>query len=273
MGAALAFYTIFAIAPLFVIVLWIAGIWFGQEAARRELFSQVSGLVGTDGGKAIQSLLSAAQKPRNGAWATVIALTTLCAGATSVFVRLQTSLNSVWHVRPVPGRGMRNFIRNRLLSFAFVAGVGFLLLVSLILSAALSGLGKFSFGSPPAQERLWQGINFTVSFGVITLLFAVLFKVLPDAKIAWSDVWIGATVTALLFTAAGSLVVVLLWVYYSAQILLFGAQFTQIYSNRYGSHLQPAPGAELVPSQKTASRPRRRPERKAVESLEPAHPL
>ena len=292
-GAALAFYTIFAIAPLFVIVLWIAGIWFGQEAARRELFSQVSGLVGTDGGKAIQSLLSAAQKPRNGAWATVIALTTLCAGATSVFVRLQTSLNSVWHVRPVPGRGMRNFIRNRLLSFAFVAGVGFLLLVSLILSAALSGLGKFSFGSPPAQERLWQGINFTVSFGVITLLFAVLFKVLPDAKIAWRDVWIGALITALLFNlgkslfglylgrssvtsaygAAGSLVVVLLWVYYSAQILLFGAQFTQIYSNRYGSHLQPAPGAELVPSQKTASRPRRRPERKAVESLEPAHPL
>ena len=266
MGAALAFYTLFAIAPLFVIVLALAGFWFGEEAARRELFSQVSGLVGTEGGEAIQALVSAARKPTTGAWATVIAVVTLFVGATGVFVQLQDALNSIWGVRRKPGRGLRNFIKDRLLSFALILGIGFLLLVSLILSAGLSALGNFVTGLLPAQATLWQWINFGVSFGVITLLFAVIFKVLPDVKIAWRDVWIGALLTALLFNlgkyllglylgrssvtsaygAAGSLVIVLLRVYYSAQILFFGAKFTQIYSNRYGSHLEPAPGAEAV---------------------------
>lgn len=266
MGAALAFYTLFAIAPLFVIVLALAGFWFGEEAARRELFSQVSGLVGSEGGEAIQALVSAARKPTTGAWATVIAVVTLFVGATGVFVQLQDALNSIWCVRRKPGRGLRNFIKDRLLSFALIVGIGFLLLVSLVLSAGLSALGNFMTGLLPAQETLWQWINFGVSFGVITLLFAMIFKVLPDAKIAWRDVWIGALLTALLFNlgkyflglylgrssvtsaygAAGSLVIVLLWVYYSAQILFFGAKFTQIYSNRRGPHLEPAPGAEAV---------------------------
>jgi membrane protein len=191
---------------------------------------------------------------------------TLFVGATGVFVQLQDALNSIWGVRRKPGRGLRNFIKDRLLSFALILGIGFLLLVSLILSAGLSALGNFVTGLLPAQATLWQWINFGVSFGVITLLFAVIFKVLPDVKIAWRDVWIGALLTALLFNlgkyllglylgrssvtsaygAAGSLVIVLLWVYYSAQILFFGAKFTQIYSNRYGSHLEPAPGAEAV---------------------------
>ena len=266
MGAALAFYTLFAIAPLFVIVLALAGFWFGEEAARRELFSQVSGLVGSEGGEAIQALVSAARKPTTGAWATVIAVVTLFVGATGVFVQLQDALNSIWGVRRKPGRGLRNFIKDRLLSFALIVGIGFLLLVSLILSAGLSALGNFMTGLLPTQATLWQWINFGVSFGVITLLFAIIFKVLPDVKIAWRDVWIGALLTALLFNlgkyllglylgrssvtsaygAAGSLVIVLLWVYYSAQILFFGAKFTQIYSNRYGSHLEPASGAEAV---------------------------
>jgi membrane protein len=287
LGAALAFYTLFAIAPLFVIVLGVAGLWFGEEAARRELFSQVSGLVGSAGGIAIQSLVSAALKPKTGAWTSIVAVATFFVGATGVFVQLQDALNSVWGVRRRAGRGLRNFIKARLLSFALLAGIGFLLLVSPILDAGLSGLGKFMFGSPPAQEIVWQGVNFVVSFGVITLLFAMLFKVLPDAKIAWRDVWIGAVITALLFNlgkflfglylgrssvtsaygAAGSLVVVLLWVYYSAQILLFGAQFTQIYSNRYGSHIEPVPGAETVTSQEASSQLRRKMERKANESL------
>jgi membrane protein len=266
MGAALAFYTIFAIAPLFVIVLAMAGLWFGDEAARRELFGQVSGLVGSEGGEAIQALVSAAHKPKAGAWATGIALVTLLVGATGVFVQLQDSLNSIWGVRRKPGRGLRNFVKDRLLSFALIVGIGFLLLVSLVLSAGLSALGKFMTGLLPAQTILWQWVNFGVSFGVITLLFAMIFKVLPDVKIAWRDVWIGAMITALLFNlgklllglylgrssvtsaygAAGSLVIVLLWVYYSAQILFFGVKFTQLYSNRYGSHLKPAPGAEAV---------------------------
>jgi membrane protein len=277
LGAALAFYTLFAIAPLFVIVLAIAGFWFGEEAARRELFTQVSGLVGSEGGEAIQALVSAAHKPKTGAWAAIIAVVTLFVGATGVFVELQDALNSGWGVRRVSGRGLRNFIKNRLLSFALIAGIGFLLLVSLILSAGLSALGSFMVGLLSAQETIWQAINFMVSFGVITLLFAMIFKVLPDVKIAWRDVWIGAIITALLFNfgkllfglylgrssvtsvygAAGSLVVVLLWVYYSAQILFFGAKFTQVYSNRYGSHFEPMPGAEAVSLKEVVSEPSR----------------
>jgi membrane protein len=273
-GAGLAYYTLFAIAPLFVIVLAIAGIWFGEEAARRELFCQVSGLVGSDGGEAIQALVSAANKPKTGAWATVVAVATLFMGATSVFVQLQDSLNSVWGVRRRPGRGLRNFVKDRLLSFAIIVGIGFLLLVSLVLSAGLSALGKFMSGMLPAQETIWQAINFVISFGVITLLFAMIFKVLPDVKIAWRDVWIGSVITALLFNlgkfllglylgrsgvasaygAAGSLIIVLLWVYYSAQILFFGAKFTQIYADKFGSRFQPVAGAEPVTLQEVISK-------------------
>jgi membrane protein len=275
MGAALAFYTIFAIAPLFVIVLAIASLWFGEEAARRELFGQVSGLVGSEGGEAIQALVSAAHHAKTGVWATAIALATLFVGVTGVFVQLQDALNSIWGVRRAPGRGLRNFIKDRLLSFALIVGIGFLLLVSLVLSAGLSALGKYMGGLLPVQETLWQGINFVVSFGVITLLFAMIFKLLPDVKIAWRDVWIGAMLTALLFNlgkfllglylgrssvtsaygAAGSLVIVLLWVYYSAQILFFGAKFTQLYASQYSSHLEPAPGTGTVLLEEVVSEP------------------
>jgi membrane protein len=265
-GAALSFYTVFAIAPLFLIVLAIAGFWFGEEAARRELFAQVSALVGNQGGDAIQALVTAAHKPKTGTWATVVALITLFVGATGVFVQLQDALNAVWGVRRVAGRGLQDLIKIRLLSLALVMGIGFLLLVSLVLSAALSALGTFMAGSLPGQATIWQGINFIISFGVITLLFAMIFKVLPDVKITWRDVWTGAVITALLFNlgklllglylgrsslnsaygAAGSLAIVLLWVYYSAQILFFGAKITQIYSDRYGSHFKPLPGMEVV---------------------------
>jgi membrane protein len=276
-GAALSFYTLFAIAPLFVIMLAIAAVWFGQEAARRELFSQVSGLVGSEGGEAIQALVTAAHKPNTGVWATILAVVTLFIGATGVFVQLQDALNSIWGVRPVPGGGVRNFIRVRLLSFALVAGIGFLLLVSLVLSAGLAALGNVMVGFLPAQAAIWHIINFVISFGVITLLFAMIFKVLPDVKIAWREVWTGAIITALLFNlgklllglylgrsivtsaygAAGSLMVVLLWVYYSAQILFFGAKFTQLYSNRYGVHLKLVPGAEAVTLKEVVSEPHR----------------
>jgi membrane protein len=276
LGAALSFYTIFAIAPLFLIVLAVAGLWFGAEAARRELFGQLSTLVGSEGGEAIQALVSAARQPKAGLWATAIALITLFVGATSVFVQLQDSLNVVWGVRRKPGRGVRNFVRDRLLSFALIIGIGFLLLVSLVLSAGLSALGNYMAGLLPAQATIWQGINFVVSFGIITFLFAMIFKVLPDVQIAWRDVWFGAVITAFLFNlgkfffglylgrssvtsaygAAGSLVLVLLWVYYSAQILFFGAKFTQIYSDRFGSRLKPVPGAEAVTLKKIVTEER-----------------
>jgi membrane protein len=263
-GAALSFYTLFAIAPLFVVVLAVAGPVFGRDASQRELFAQLSGLVGSDGAEAVQGLVNAARKAETGYMAATIALATLLAGASGAFVQLQNALNSIWGVRRKPGRGARYFLKDRLLSFGLVVGIGFLLLVSLVLSAGLAALGRSIFGLMPGRETLWQGISSAISFGVITILFAMIFKLLPDVKIAWRDVWIGAIITATLFNvgkllfglcvgrsslpvaygAAGSLVILLLWVYYSAQILLVGAKFTQIYSGRHGLVSRPAARAE-----------------------------
>src|SRR5262245_51881826 len=184
LGAALAFYTVFALAPMFVIILAVAGLWFGEEAARRHLFDQLYGLVGTEGGEAIQAVIAAANKPKTGVWATLVATVTLFIGATGVFVQLQDALNTVWNVRREPGHGVRGFIRDRVLSFAMILGIGFLLLVSLVINAMLAALGKFMSGLIPAQEIVWQIINFLISLGVITLLFAMIFKVLPDVRIA-----------------------------------------------------------------------------------------
>jgi membrane protein len=266
LGAALAFYTVFAIAPLFVIVLAIAGFWFGEEAARRQLFDQLYGLVGRQGGEAIQAVVASADRPRAGAWATVVAVFTLFVGATGVFVQLQDALNTIWQVRRQPGRGVRFFIKDRLLSFAMVLAIGFLLLVSLVVSAGLAALGKFMSGLIPAQEIVWQILNFLVSLGLIGLLFAMIFKVLPDVKVAWREVWMGALLSAILFNvgkfalglylgrssvasaygAAGSLVIILLWVYYSSQTLFLGAEFTRVYARRFGRSFRPTPGAEFV---------------------------
>lgn len=266
LGAALAFYTIFAIAPLFVIVLAIAGFWFGEEAARHQLFDQLNGLVGPQGGEAIQAVVASANKPKAGTWATVVAVFTLFIGATGVFVQLQDALNTIWQVRRQPGRGLWFFIKDRLLSFAMVLAVGFLLLVSLVVSAGLAALGKFMSGLLPAQELVWQILNFLISLGLIGLLFALIFKVLPDVKIAWREVWMGALLAAILFNvgkfalglylgrssvasaygAAGSLVIILLWVYYSSQTLFLGAEFTRVYAKQFGRPFRPTPGAEFV---------------------------
>jgi len=268
-GAALSYYTIFAIAPLFIIALMIAGYWFGEEAARRELFGQVNQLVGKEGGDAIQSLVAAANKSRAGTWATWIASGTLAMAATGVFAQLQNSLNALWRVQHVRGKGLRNFIRHRLLSFAMVLGVGFLLLVSLICSAGLSALGNFMGDYVSGKEILLKVLNFAISLGMITALFTMIFKFLPDVKIAWRDVWLGGFITAILFNVGkfligiyigrssissvygtmGSLVVLLVWVYYSAQILFFGAQFTQVYASRSGVKPQAIGAVEFVPTE------------------------
>jgi len=265
-GAALAFYTMFSIAPLFLGVLALAGLIFGEEAARKELFTQVSALIGQQGGEAIRTIVAAAHRPRAGVLATIAAVATLILGATGVFVQLQTALNTVWDVRPKPGAGLRYFLRARLVSFAMVAVVAFLLLVSLVINTALAAAAKFMNGAVTNDVILWHGLEFIISFGVVVLLFAMMFKVLPDVYIPWHDVWIGGTLTALLFNigklllgiylgrssvssaygAAGSLVIVLMWVYYSSQIVLFGAEFTRAYSAHCGTQAQPAPGAQLV---------------------------
>lgn len=273
LGAALAYYTVFSLAPLLLIAIGIAGLVFGGEAAQGQIFDQLRNLLGDAGGKAMQEMVQNANaKPATGLVATLIGFLTLLFGASGVFVQLQTSLNAIWGVQPKPGRGLIGIVRDRFLSFGFILAIGFLLLVSLFLAVLIAFVGQWFTGMGPGMATLIQILNLVVSLSVITLLFAMIFKFLPDAKIAWRDVWIGALITAALFTvgkfalglylgksgvassygAAGSLIVLLLWVYYSAQILFFGAEFTKVYSTRFGSLVHPADNAVAVP--KNASR-------------------
>lgn len=260
LGAALAYYTVFSLAPLLVISIAMVGLILGQDAAQGQVFDQVRGLLGDEGGRAIQDMVqSAGSKTSSGILASIIGIATLLLGASGVFGQLQTSLNIMWGVEPKPGRGLGGMLKDRFLSFGFILVVGFLLLVSLMLSAAITFVAEWMGQMSPGTESLAHLLNLVISFAIITLLFALMFKFLPDAKIAWKDVWLGAAITAALFTlgkfalglylgkssvgssygAAGSLVVLLLWVYYSAQILFFGAEFTQVWANRFGSHVAP----------------------------------
>ena len=259
LAAALAYYTVFSITPLLVIVIAIAGAVFGQDTARAEILEQINGLVGEQGANAIEIALANANQPEISSIASIISVVILLIGASGVFAQLQEALNTVWDVKAKPDGGIWNFIRKRLLSFGMVLAIGFLLLVSLILSAILSGIGKLEINLLPGFTPLWQILNFAISFGFISLLFALIYYYLPDVKIRWKDVWIGAIITALLFTvgkfaiglylgrgsfgsaygAAGSLIVFLAWVFYSAQILLFGAEFTQVYARKRGRSIRP----------------------------------
>ncbi|MDP8921911.1 MAG: YihY family inner membrane protein [Chloroflexota bacterium] len=264
LAASLAYYTAFSIAPTLLISIAIAGLIFGQEAAQGQVFAQARGLIGDQGAGAIETAVqNSSQQAGAGLLATIIGLATLLWSASNVFGQLQEALNTIWEVQPNPNAGIMATIKRRFLSMTMVLGIGFMLLVSLVLSTALGTVGNFFSNLLPGGAWLWQVINFAISFGVITLLFAAIYKVLPDATIKWSDVWIGAAVTALLFTvgklliglylgyasvgstfgAAGSLLVFLVWVYYSAQILFFGAEFTQVYARIYGSHIRPAEDA------------------------------
>jgi membrane protein len=266
LAAALAYYTTFSLAPLLVLIIAIAGLVGGREAAQTQTMAEVQDLLGTEGREFVQGMIENASQPQTGLVATVIGTVTLLFGALGVFGELQNSLNTIWEVKPKPAKnwldGLRRFVIKRLLSFTMVLGVGFLLLASLIISAALSALGEY-IGTRWPLADFWLGlINFVISFFVITVLFAMIFKVLPEIKIAWKDVWLGAAVTSALFSlgkfliglylgrsevgntfgAAGSLAILLIWIYYSAQILFFGAEFTQVYASRYGSKIVPDPG-------------------------------
>ncbi len=194
LGAALAYYTVFSIAPLIVIVIAIGGLWFGKQAAQDQIFGQLASLVGEQGAKGISGLLEAANKPHEGMVASALAVVTLIFGATGVFVQLQDALNTIWEVKPKPGRGLGGFLRQRLLSLAMVFGIGFLLLVSLVMSAGLAAAGKWFESSMPGGQGVWQVLNFLISFSVIAALFTLMFKYLPDVKIAWKDVWAGRRV-------------------------------------------------------------------------------
>ena len=270
LGAALAYYTVFSLVPFLVVVIAVIGLVFGQDAAQSAILGQISTLVGEQSAAAIKEMIQRADQPSTGLFATALAIATLLLGASGVFGQLQDALNTVWGVEPKEGRGVWGFIKDRFLSFVAVLGTGFLLLVSLILSSALAVVGKWFSGMLPLPEAVLELLNFALSFLVITGLFALIFKVLPDAKIAWRDVWVGAALTAALFTvgkfalglylgksnvasgygAAGSLVLVLVWVYYSAQIMLYGAEFTQVYANRMGDRIVPTPDAQVTDPRK-----------------------
>jgi membrane protein len=271
LAAALAFYTLLSLAPLLVLAVSIAGLAFGEEAARGEVMVQLQGMLGAQGAAAVETVLAHASRPSSGIVGTIVGIGVLLFGASGVFGELQDSLNVVWEVKPRPGRGIRGFLRDRFFSFTLVLGVAFLLLVSLVLSAALAAIGGAFSSRLPGGELLWQVVNFIVSLGVVTVLFALIYKVIPDVSIHWRDVWVGAFVTAALFTlgkfaiglylgrssvaspfgAAGSVVILVVWVYYSAQILFFGAELTQVYASRFGSRIVPTKNA--VPIESLAS--------------------
>lgn len=267
LGAALAYYTMFSLAPLLIIAIAIAGFVFGDEAARGRVTAELGSLINEDAAATIEDLILNAGRPQAGVAATAIGVVTLLLGASGVVGQLKDSMNTIWEVAPKPGRGLLGLIKDRFLSLAMVLGIGFLLLVSLLLSAGLDAVSGWAFGDDASTAI--QILNFVASFAVVTLLFAIIFKVLPDVKVAWRDVWIGALATALLFNigkfligqylarsstasifgAAGSLILILLWIYYSSQILFFGAEFTQVYANRYGAKVAPAEGAiSLTPA-------------------------
>ncbi len=259
LSAALAYYTIFSIAPLLIIVIAISGAVFGEDAARGAIELHLRGLVGSAAAQVIQTAIQNASKPQQTTVASIISVVVLLFGATGVFTELQNSLNTIWDVQPKPGGAVKNIIRQRFLSFAMVLGIGFLLLVSLVISTVLTTLVNYFRNFLPGVDFIWHLVNFIVGFAVTTVLFGLIFKVLPDVKITWRDVLTGAALTALLFSigrfllgeylghssfgstygAAGSIVVFLVWVYYTAQILFFGAEFTQVYARKYGSRIVP----------------------------------
>jgi membrane protein len=264
LAAALAYYTVFSAAPLLVIAIALAGLVFGHEAASGQIAQQIEGLVGSVGAEAIEGMVASASRQDGGLLATAIGVAVLLFGATGVFGELQDSLNTIWGVKAKPGHSLWLFVRTRLLSFTMVLGVGFLLLVSLLLSALLAGIGAWLSHIWPSLSAAIDVGNVVLIFLLSTALFAMIYKLLPDVRLRWSDVWIGAAATAALFAigrwaiglyighsaisssygVAGSLAVFLIWVYFSAQAFLVGAEFTKAFATTYGSQVVPKPVAQ-----------------------------
>jgi membrane protein len=263
LAAGLAYYTLLSLAPLVVLSISIVGFVFGEEAARGQIAGELSKVVGPEAGKGIEAIVAHANAPEAGTVSTILGVIVLFVGASGVFGELQHALDTIWDVKPRPGRGLKGVLRDRFLSFTMVLGVAFLLLVSLIVSAVLSAVGAFFSDLLPGGAAMWQALNTLISLGVITLLFMLIFKVIPDVQVGFRDVWLGALVTGVLFSigklglslylgresvtspygAAGSLIVLIIWVYYAAQILFLGAEFTQVYARHRGKTIPPSKNA------------------------------
>ena len=267
LSAALAFYTIFSIAPVLLIAVGVASFFLAPDAATDQIVGEMEQMIGAQGANAVRQVIESSRGFGKGFWAVSVGVVTLIIGATTVFGELQSALNQIWDVKAKPDRGViMSFLIDRVRSFSIAIGVGFLLLVSLVITALISGLQEYMNAWLPGVPWIWQTANVVSSFLVIAVLFAMIYKFLPDVVISWKDVWIGAAVTAVLFTggkyaigiylgrtatasafgAAGSLVVLLFWVYYSALISFFGAEFTQVYARRYGPGIQPQKHAVRV---------------------------
>lgn len=255
MGAALAFYTLFSMAPLLLLAISIAGIAIGSDTARELLMNQLTALMGEQGAGAVASVLKAADQRSEGVIAAAASVVTLLLGATTVFAELRRDLDKIWHFEAPPTSGLVSMVLARVFSVGMVMTIGFLLMVSLVVSATVAAVGAMWAGGFPGSSFVLRALEFAGSFAVITVLFAMIYRILPSVRIAWKDVWIGAAVTSLLFWvgkwliglylgrsaiaspfgAAGTLIIVILWVYYSAQIFFLGAEFTRAYAMKYGS--------------------------------------
>ncbi|HEX9446143.1 MAG TPA: YihY/virulence factor BrkB family protein [Candidatus Binatia bacterium] len=266
LAAALAYYTLFSLAPLLIIFTGIVGMFAGETKAEAYIFGAVADLVGEQSAKAVQEMMLNAHRNGGGLFATLVGVALMLFGAGGVVGQLQSSLNAIWGVKTQTRRGLWPIIRARFLSYAMLLAIGFLLLVSLIVTTVLSAVSEYFSHLLPAAASLWPFLDVAISFGFVTVLFALIYKVLPDAHIAWKDVWVGAALTAFFFSvgkvvigyylgksavaasygAAGSLVTVLLWVYYSALIFFFGAEVTRVYATQFGGGLQPTQIAETT---------------------------
>jgi membrane protein len=270
LGAALAFYTILSLSPLIIIIVAFAGLIFSRSTAQAHILSQVQVMIGPEGGKAVESMLAHAQKPAAGVLGTIVGLLSLLFGASGVFTELRSALNLIWEVTPEETSGVVGLLRERVFSFGMVLSIGFLLLVSLVVSAVLAALGKFFGGFLPIPSPVLSVLNFLISYIGVAVLFGLIFRYVPEAKVRWQNVWLGALVTALFFTigktliglylgksslgsaygAAGSVIVVIVWVYYSAQIFFFGAEFTHAYTKQQSPD---APDASIAVEHSTAA--------------------
>lgn len=265
-AASLAFYTLLSMAPLVLLSIALVGTLMGEADAQSRILHEVESVVGPQAAGALAAVVGSAQRSESGFVSSVVGVIVLLVGASGVFGELQYALDTIWGVKPKPGRGIIGVIRDRLFSFSMVIGVAFVLLVSLVISTMLSGIGRVVTDALPGGAVLWQGVNLAVSLGVITLLFAIIFKVVPDIEIRWRDVWVGAFVTAALFSAgkyvlglylgtstvassygaAGSVVALVVWVYYSSQLVFLGAEFTQVFARQFGVQIRPSKNAVFV---------------------------
>jgi membrane protein len=267
LAAALSYYTLFSLAPLLLIAIGVAGFVFGREAAQNQIVETLQGMIGQDSAQTVQEMIQASnEQPKTGILSTIIGFVALLFGAGGVVGQLQTSLNKIWEVTPKPGQGIWGFLRQRFFSFAMVLAIGFLLLVSLVVTAVLSSFTAMISSFLGDATFVAHAIDILVSFGFVTLLFALIYKYVPDVEIQWRDVWVGAALTSILFTigkyliglyigtsgvsstfgAAGSLITILVWVYYSSLIFFLGAEFTRVYATQYGSGVAPAENAQRM---------------------------